>query len=155
MSTFTTYKIKATAYSAWRKSLFAEEADAQLLASGTGPCTRIGLDMGAFEKGSCLLLSKFLPRSSPQKLVKLYRYFLAVLPEAAQPLRNSDRILNDSDSARQSRRIGAILVTTICIQTHPIINQSQLASGNHRSTSRRPSLSTSPRGLEIHFLESR
>lgn len=38
--------------------------------------------MGAFEKGSYLLLRKSLPRSSWSSINK---YFLAVLPEAAQP----------------------------------------------------------------------
>lgn len=111
---------------------------------------------------STWVLLKRVPTFSCANLSPEARGALSIFPSgfarsgtATQPLGNSDRILNDSDSARQSGRIGAILVTTICVQTHPIVNQSQLASGNHRSKSRRPSLSTSPRGLEIHFLESR
>ncbi|USW56824.1 Putative glucose-methanol-choline oxidoreductase, FAD/NAD(P)-binding domain superfamily [Septoria linicola] len=99
------FKINVTGYSTWQQPGYKEQADAQLLAKGSGPLTNTGLDMGAWEK----LPAANRANLTPEALTAL-SVFPSDWPEIEWSLSSSGKTLTASDATVQYGTIGAVLV---------------------------------------------
>ncbi|KAJ4381634.1 hypothetical protein N0V86_002998 [Didymella sp. IMI 355093] len=97
------YEISLPGYTHWQQAGPMADAEAELLANGTGPLTNIGLDVGAWET--------FPDRSNFSAATQ--RALSGIPPDwplIENSLTSSSRVLESSDSNKQYGVIGCILV---------------------------------------------